>query len=327
MRHSRILVAGGSGFIGTQVVSALSAQGRRVIVPTRRPERARHLRVLPTVEVVQADVTDPDAVAGLLDGCDAVINLVGILHGRPGSGADRIGPDFRRAHVDLPAALVAACQSKGVRRFVQVSALGVTDGDAQGLPSRYLRSKAQGEQVVRHAQSLAWTVLRPSVVFGADDAFLRLFAQIQKTLPLLLLAGAQVRFQPIWVNDLAHALVDLLDAPSAVGKVYTLTGPEVFTLRELVALAGRWSGHARPILGLPESLARLMALLMELAPGEPLMTRDNLDSMRIDNVADAGAETVPGLRPASLRALGPELYGPGREGRLDGWRAQTRRGR
>ena len=325
MVHSRILVVGGSGFIGTQVVSKLAAQGRRVLVPTRRRERARHLILLPTVDVVEVERLDPATLAALAAGCDAAINLVGVLHGRAGAGADPWGPDFGRAHVDLPAMLVDACRGAGVKRLVHVSALGVTDGGKNTLPSRYLRSKAAGEEKVRLARGLDWTILRPSVVFGADDSFLRLFAALQKVLPVLALAKAEARFQPIWVDDVARAIVHALDNPNTVGKTYALAGPEVFTLRQLVELAGVWSGHRRPVLSLPAGLGRLTATLMEWAPGEPLMTRDNLDSMTLDNVSARPIDPDLGIVPTALSAMGPALYGPGADIRYGQWRARARR--
>jgi NADH dehydrogenase len=323
MTHSNILVVGGSGFIGSSVVARLASSGYRVRVPTRHRERARHLILLPGVDVVQADVHDPAALRRLMDGCDAVINLVGILHGR--AGADGWGPDFQRAHVALPTLLARTCAELGIRRLIHMSALGVVDGGERTLPSRYLRSKAAGEAAVRAQSGLDVTVLRPSVVFGADDAFLNLFAQLQTVLPVVALAGSQARFQPIWVADVAQAIVNVLDDPRSVGKAFELAGPEVFTLRELVQLSGTWSGHRRPVIGLPQGLGRLVATMMELAPGEPLMSRDNVDSMSIDNVATRPMAPELGLQPASLRALGPELYGGGVEGRQSEWR--TRAGR
>lgn len=326
MLHSRILVVGGTGFIGTHVVARLSAQGRRVVVPTRRRERARHLILLPTVDVVETDPADPGALAALAAGCDAAVNLVGVLHGRPGRRDDPYGPDFARAHVDLPATLVGACRTAGIRRLVHVSALGVTDGGKNTLPSRYLRSKAAGEEKIRQARDLDWTILRPSVVFGAEDRFLNLFARLQRLLPVLALAKAEARFQPVWVGDVAQAIVNALDNPATIGRTCALAGPEVFTLRQLVQLAGTWSaGRSRPIVALPAGLGRLTALLMEWAPGEPLMTRDNLDSMTIDNVSARPIDPELGIVPASLSAMGPELYGAPPEARFDGWRAQARR--
>ncbi|MFZ4756567.1 MAG: complex I NDUFA9 subunit family protein [Burkholderiaceae bacterium] len=325
MPHSRILVVGGTGFIGTHVVSRLSAQGRRVVVPTRRRERARHLIVLPTVEVVETDAADPRALAAVAAGCDAAVNLVGVLHGRPGSGTDRWGPQFGRAHLDIPAAIIEVCRMLGIRRYVHMSALGVTDGGKNTLPSRYLRSKAAGEEKVRQARDLDWTILRPSVVFGADDRFLNLFAALQRLLPVVALAKAEARFQPIWVGDVAQAIVNLVDARGTGGKTYALAGPEVFTLRQLVKLAGTWSGHPRPIVSLPSGPGRLTAWCLERLPGEPLMTPDNLDSMAIDNVSARPIDPDLGIVPASLSSLGPTLYGADAAARYDVWRTHARR--
>ena len=324
-RHSRIVVVGGSGFIGRHVVAKLAGPGRQVIVPTRHRERARYLILLPGVEVIEAQVMHPGVLRDLLAGCDAAISLVGVLHGRAGSSQDPFGPEFQRAHIDLPAALVEACRVQQVRRLVHVSALGVTDGGEKTLPSRYLRSKAAGEAVIRQAPGIDATVLRPSVVFGADDAFLNLFARIQAVLPVLALARPEARFQPVWVEDVAQAIINVLDDPATIGKVYPLVGPEVFTLRELVHLAGLWTGHPRPILGLPRGIDRIMAGLMALAPGEPLMTPDNLDSMSIDNVSEAPVAAALGIAPHSLRALGPGLYGGGSALRYSRWRERAHR--
>jgi NADH dehydrogenase len=327
MARRSILVVGGSGFIGSQVVSRLAAQGWQVRVPTRRPERARALTVLPGVQLIEAQVQAPGVLDTLATGCDAAVSLVGILHGRRGQPPGW-GPDFDRAHVALPARLVEACLARGVSRLVHVSALGVTEGGERTLPSRYLRSKAAGEAVIRaaDARGLATTVLRPSVVFGADDAFLRLFAQMQAVLPVVALAGASARFQPIWVDDVAQAVVNALQAPVTHGKAYALAGPEVYTLRELVQWAGAWSGHQRPVLGLPGPLGRMLAWCMEQAPGEPLMTRDNLDSMAIPNTSDTPIAPELGVVPTALSLLGPRLYGPADGARrFDAWREHAGR--
>jgi NADH dehydrogenase len=324
MQHARVLVLGGSGFIGQHVVARLSAQGRRVVVPTRRRERARHLILLPTVDVVETSA-DAGSLADLLAGCDAAINLVGVLQGRAGVGKDPWGPDFTRAHVDLPAALVEACRARGVRRLVHVSALGVTDGGKHTLPSRYLRSKAAGEEKIRQARDLDWTILRPSVVYGRGDRFLNLFATLQRWLPVVALAKAEARFQPIWVGDVAQAIVHVLDNPATHGRTYALAGPEVFTLRQLVTMAGEWSGHRRPIVALPTGPGRLMALAMEFAPGEALMSRDNLDSMTIDNVSARPIDPELGVEPAALSALGSGLFDDAGLARLAAWRSHARR--
>jgi NADH dehydrogenase len=297
MKHHKIAVFGGSGFVGSHVVAQLVARGRQVTVVTRRRQRARHLILLPTVEVIEADPMDPIQRAKLLSGQDAVINLVGVLHSDRGSPYGRA---FAKAHVELPRALAQGCLESGVGRLLHVSALGASET----APSMYLRSKADGERAVLDCKGLRATVFRPSVVFGEEDQFLNLFARLQRFLPVLPLAGANARFQPVYVSDLAHAIVAGLDAPESTGKTYEIAGPRIYTLRELVRIAGLASGHPRPIIALPESLGRLQATLMEWMPGPPLMSRDNLDSMREDNIASG---LLPGIDA-------PELEGP------QGWR-------
>lgn len=324
MSASSILVIGGSGFIGSHLVAKLGGSGYRITLPTRRLAHASHLALLPGVEnIVETNVHDDAALEKLIRNQDAVINLVGILHGAEG------GPDwgraFDKAHVQLPHLLAEAALAAGVPRMVHMSALGVSDDPHAHLPSRYLRSKAAGEAALRSIQGLHCTMLRPSVVFGADDAFLNLFARLQRLLPVVALAGAQARLAPIWVEDVALAAIHLLDAPQAFGRAFELAGPEIFTLQELVELAGLWSGHSRPVLALPDFLARPMAGLMEILPGEPLMSRDNLDSLKLDNVPSGPIDPLCGIEPRSLREAGPQMYGGSVMTRLSRWRENAHR--
>lgn len=286
-----VLVIGGSGFIGRHVVRQLAAAGIQVRVPTRNRERARDLILLPTVDVLRADVHDDATLERLVAGVDAVINLVGILHG-----------DFDKAHVALPRRIATACGKAGVGRLVHVSAL---KADPDG-PSTYLRSKAQGEKHVLAAQSdaLQTTILRPSVVFGRDDRFLNLFAQLARRLPVLALASPDARFQPIHVQDLARAITASLTDPRTFGQTYELCGPRVYTLRELVTFVVRTLGLQRPVLGLGPSLSMLQATLLEQLPGR-LMTRDNVRSMQVDNVCGCNFPEVFGFAPTPLEAVVP----------------------
>ena len=300
MTLSRILIVGGSGFVGQALATRLSDRNRRVLVPTRRIERSRHLLLLPTVEVRQADPHDDAQLDTLLAGVDAVVNLVGILHGRWGSP---YGPEFARAHVELPARLAQACVRNGVRRLVHVSALGVSD-DGEG-PSMYLRSKADGERAIRQTEGLDWTILRPSVIFGPGDSFLNLFAALQRSFPVMPLARSGARFQPVFVGDVAAAICNALENPATVGKTYELAGPEVFTLRQLVELAGRWGGSSRPIWELPYTLGQLQAGLLGALPN-PLMSTDNFDSMSVDNVASGPISPDLGVSPTPLGAIAPQ---------------------
>ena len=297
----KLLILGGTGFVGRSLAARWAAEpaaaGSSIVVPSRRPTRGGALATLPTVRRVAADVHDPATLERLLEGVDAVVNLVAILHGS--------AAQFEAAHVVLPQRLAAACQRAGVSRLVHVSALGVPDGDPQSAPSRYLRSKAAGEQVLRSAPGLALTILRPSVIFGADDRFIRLFARLQALAPVMALAGAGARFQPVWVEDVAAALVRCLLDRATVGQVIECAGPEVCTLAQLVRLSGRWSGHERPVLPLPDWAGRLQAAALGLLPGEPLMSGDNIDSMKVPNVATGrlpGLESL-GIRPAGVGAV------------------------
>ncbi len=299
MRHESILLIGGSGFIGSHIAARLAADGRTVTVPTRRRERAKHLLVLPTVQVVEANVFDEASLDRMMAGVDAVINLVGVLHSRPGKPW---GPEFEHAHVALPRLLVRACERRQIRRVLHMAALGAAD-DA---PSMYQRSKAAGEKIMLEAEGLQVSSFRPSVVFGPEDHFLNLFARLQALMPIMALGGADAHFQPVYVGDVAQAFVDALDDPAAVGQAFELVGPRVYTLRELVRLAGVYSGYRRPVVGLPDALARLQACVLEHMPGGPMMSRDNLDSMKADNVASGRYPLPPHWKPTPLESVAPD---------------------
>jgi NADH dehydrogenase len=318
---NKILVIGGAGFVGRHIVARLVGKGLRVTVPTRHRARAGHLILLPTVEVVESDVGSDDALDTLLHGHDAVINLVGILQGSRGTP---YGREFARAHVELPQRIVAGCTGHGIRRYLHMSALGA---DPQG-PSMYQRSKGDGEAAVR-ASSLDWTIFQPSVVFGPEDRFLNTFATLAKIFPVLPIGGADVRFQPVWIGDVAQAFVNALDNRDTYGKTYELVGPRVYTLRQLVQFAAAASGRPRPVVALPGGIAQVQARMMELAPGEPLMSRDNLDSMKVDNIASR-QPYVPapelGITPTAMEAEAPRyLSGQTVRTRLDAFRARARR--
>ena len=298
----KVLVLGGSGFVGRHVCEKLNQQQIHVTVLTRRRENARHLQILPLVDVIEVAHLDAASLAAQLPGHDAVVNLIAILHGSEAA--------FEKAHVGLPQALVSACQTSGVRRIVHISALGA----AADSPAMYQRSKARGEAVLRES-GLDVTLLRPSVIFGAEDKFLNTFAGLQQLFPVIPLASSQARFQPVWVEDVASAVVECLIDRSTIGKTFEACGPDVYTLKQLVELAGQYAGvnggRGRPVFRLPAPLARIQARLMELAPGEPMMSRDNLDAMKIDNVATG---TLPGLdaleiTPSALSAIAPSYLG------------------
>jgi NADH dehydrogenase len=316
MRHSNVLVIGGAGFVGRYIVNELVGRGCRVLVPSRRRDKAKHLIMLPTCDVVEASVHDDAALETLVEGRDAVVNLVGILHGSEAQ--------FEQAHSGLTRRVLAACARARVRRYLHMSALGA---DPNG-PSMYQRSKGRAEQAVRESK-LAWTIFQPSVIFGAEDSFLNMFARLAAIAPVLPIGGAEVKFQPVWVEDVSRAFVNSLDNEVTIGRSYELCGPKVYTLRELVKFAAEAAGHRRPVVALPNGIARLQARLMELAPGEPLLSVDNLDSMKRDNVAsrqpyapapELGITATPMEPEASLY-----LAGLHPRTRFGGFRARARR--
>lgn len=293
MTSKTVCVVGGSGFVGHHLVALLARRGYRVIVPAGRREPAKDLAVLPTVEVVQANVHDAAALQELLRGVDAVINLVGLLHETAAGPVDSPRAQrgsFRHAHVELPRKLVQACLAAGVPRLIHMSALGA----AADSRSAYQRSKAAGEEVVRNAPPpLQTTLLRPSVIFGPGDSFLNLFAKLLPLSPVLPLAGGRARFQPVFVGDVARAFADALEQPETVGQTYSLCGPRVYTLAELIQLTARELGLRPWIIPLGPTLSYWFARLMELKPGRKLMTRDNHYAMLTDNVCPGGAPGHP----------------------------------
>jgi uncharacterized protein YbjT (DUF2867 family) len=302
-----ICVIGGTGFIGSRMVAMLVSGGHSVTVPTRKREHAKHLVMLPTCTVQEVNVHDAAALPLLIAGHDAVINLVGILHGNQGTP---YGSDWQRAHVDLPRNILAAMKTHGVKRYLHMSAMGA---DPKG-PSMYQRSKGDGEALVA-ASDVAWTIFRPSVVFGPGDKFLNTFVSLQRLSPVVPLAGAACLFQPVQVDDVAQAFANALASEQTQRQTYELAGPETFTLKQLVQAAGHAAGVSRPVIGVPSWVGRAQVFFLGLLPGEPLMSGDNLDSMHINNtyserylslshlgiVSKRLSDSLEYLRPDALR--------------------------
>ncbi|MFW5452231.1 complex I NDUFA9 subunit family protein [Thioalkalivibrio sulfidiphilus] len=313
MKITTVCVLGGTGFVGSHLVARLVADSRRVRVITRRQQRHRHLLVLPGVRLVEGDAQDPAFLRQQFAGCEAVINLVGILNekGHDGSG-------FRRAHVDLARHVMDACRATGVRRLLHMSALNADSGTGTSL---YLRTKGEAENLVRsQAGDIQVTVFRPSVIFGPGDSFLNRFAALLRISPILPLACPQARFAPVYVGDVVARFADSLEDPDSFGQRYDLCGPRIYTLMELVRYTARTIGVRRAIIGLPDWASKLQAIVFEYVPGKPF-SLDNYRSLQKHSVCPAG-----GTCPTALEAVAPRYLGrQDRESRIQHLRSTAGR--
>lgn len=301
----KILVTGGSGFVGRHVVATLVKAGYSVLVPTRRRERAKHLLMLPRVDVVEADILrHPTQIPPFLKQCHGVINLIGILHG---SGRQIKGQSynnsFSRVLVEWPQSLVQAIvdqRNPSIKHLIHMSSLGAS----VDAPSQYLRARADGENIIR-SSSLPFTILRPSIIAGENAAFFQQINALIRMLPVLIMPGADFKMQPVGIHDVAQVVINALNNPEAMGKTYELGGPEVYTLAELVHILASLQGRDRIVLNLPMSLAKIMAWFSEFLPN-PFITRDNLASM---TQASTTEEPLPfGLRPTPLTSSFSQQY-------------------
>jgi NADH dehydrogenase len=289
-----VTIFGGDGFVGRYLAQALMRDRARVRVACRDPRRAFFIQPLGGLgqkQFVRADIRDRDQVRRAVAGATAVINLVGVLKG-----------DFEGLHVQGAANVAEAAAEAGAEALVHVSAIGA-DPDA---PSRYGSSKGEGEQRVRAAFSRA-TILRPSLIFGPEDHFLNRFAAMIRMLPVVPMVRPSVRFQPVWVVDVARAAATAaLDPKLAAGKTFELGGPEVLSMEELLGWLSREIGCRKTLLPLPDQLAEMMARLTGWLPGAPI-TWDQWLMLQKDNVAAGGAPgfAALGITPTPLAAQAP----------------------
>lgn len=309
----RICIPGGTGFVGQHLAALLTHRGYPVRIPTRRSERHRALRVLPGVELVQADIHDAAELRHLLHGCEAVVNLAAIL-------TERNKGDFEVMHVELPRNLADACEEAGVTRLLHMSALNAGTG-----ASRYLQTKGEGENLLHGVASLSVTSFRPSVIFGPDDHFFNRFARLLKISPLMFpLACPGARFAPVFVGDVVHAMMTALERPVTIGRRYDLCGPRAYTLRQLVQYTADTLGITRPVIALGDGLSKLQARFMGLLPGKPF-TWDNYLSMQTDAVCQGGFPEVFGVTPSSVEAIVPIYLGhTDQRSRFDNYRRDAR---
>ena len=290
-----VSLLGGAGFVGSCIAAKLDAAGYLVKILSRRRESAKHLILLPNVQVVECDVMNHHALKQALAGSDAVINLIGILH-------ENKKNSFEMVHHQLPRRVAQLCDELGIKRLLHMSALQANIH----APSQYLKSKAAGEAAVNEFnKKLAITIFRPSVIFGRHDQFINLFANLIKFLPVIVLAKPNAKFQPIWVEDVASCFVNALQNPDTYSKSYDLGGPTVYTLRELVQKVMEFLGKNRPIIGLSDRLSMTQAFAMEFLPIK-LMSRDNVLSMQVDSVAVHAIAPELDVYPTELEVIVPE---------------------
>jgi NADH dehydrogenase len=296
---TNVTVFGASGFIGRHLVQRLARRGIRVKAAERRPQRARFLMPMGDVgQVVPigADITDDASVASAVAGADAVVNLVGILHEGGGNGR------FKAVHVESAERVARAAKQVGAQRLVHMSALGAD----RNSRSNYARTKGEGEEVVRAAFPGA-TIIRPSVVFGPEDDFFNRFAALARCAPALpLFGGGVTRYQPVYVGDVADAMVKCLSDPATAGQIYELTGPRSYSFEEIMRLILAETGRKRPLVKLPFWMADIIGTFAGLAPGKPMLTRDQARLLRQDNVA----HSMPGLAALGIEPTACEVILP-----------------
>lgn len=307
LRDDIITVFGGSGFIGRHIVRALAKAGYRVRVASRRPHLAQDLRVMGVVgqvQLVQANLRVAASVERALEGASGVVNLVGILNE---SGRQT----FSRLHALGAKTVAEAAASAGISRVIQMSAIGA---DAESA-SQYARSKAEGEAAVKAAVPTA-TILRPSIVFGTDDAFFNRFADMARFAPALpLFGGGKTKFQPVFAGDVAEAVVAALETPEAQGETYELGGPGVYSFAELMRFILDEIDRPRFLLPLPWQIGSVIAMVSELAAilpfVQPMLTRDQLIQLKSDNVVAEGAKTLAdlGVQAETVDSIVPSYLG------------------
>ncbi|WP_262692323.1 complex I NDUFA9 subunit family protein [Kordiimonas aestuarii] len=298
MKSRLVTVFGGSGFIGRYVVEKLAARGEMIRVAVRRPADALFLKPLGDlgqVQVMAANLNNEASIKRAVAGADCAINLVGVLFNDGGQS-------FQNLHEEGAARAARCAADVGVKTFVHMSALGADQASA----SEYARTKGRGEEAVLDACPRA-TIIRPSVVFGPEDGFYNRFAALAAKLPVLPIPGAETRFQPVYVRDVAEAIVRAsVGGRDVEGKAFSLGGPQAKTLRELLEEMMAYTGIKRPIINVPFGLAMLQATFLGLLPNPPL-TRDQVTLLRQDNVVPDGAEGLAalGITPTRISAVLP----------------------
>ena len=286
-----VAVIGGSGFVGRHLLVRLVNAGLQVTALARSSTAESGLRKLAGVRVVRVKLESDEALSACLAGQAVVINLVGILH-------ESREIDFDAVHVAFPRRLAQLCQAAGVTQYLHMSAL---NADAAKGSSRYLKSRGEGEDAVHHAcGGVTVTSFRPSIIFGPGDNFFGVFDRLLDWMLVFPVVCPQTRFAPVCVDDVVEAFYQVLERGADFnGQRLNLCGPQIYTFKELVQFVARVTGRRRLVLGMPDSLSRLQALVMERLPGK-LFTRDNYRSMQMDSVCGGDDFAALGITPKAL---------------------------
>lgn len=285
MKHQNVILLGGSGFVGRHLAVELAQRGYRVTIPCRRPHRLAALKVLSNIRLQEGNITDPEQLTKFCQGQHVVINLLGILNE---SGKN----SFRKLHVDFVKSIVQACQTHKIKRLLHISALGANQASGS---SNYLRSKGEGENMVHTfgQKDLHVTSFQPSVIFGEDDSFINRFAGILKLSPgIFPLACAESRFAPVYVDDLVALMADTIEDKSSWSKRYAVCGPQSYTLKQIVEKIAQVSQARCRVVALPDSLARMQAIILQNLPGK-LFTMDNFRSLQTPSVCSQSDKPCP----------------------------------
>ena len=278
--NTKVLLIGGSGFVGQELAVGLVQAQMATTITTRSAQKVELLNqknpLLKGAHVPDFSLSSLGELFKKLNSNDVVINLVGVLHSRKGVP---FGPEFQHAHVEIPRMMIQLMKQYGLKRYIHMSSLGA---DVNG-PSMYLRSKGFAEDLVKNSE-LDWTIFRPSVIFGQNDNFINMFSKMQRFLPIMPLAGSGNLFQPVSVVDVSSAFIKSITMPETIHQSYDLAGPEILTMGQIIQFAASKIGVKRPIIPLPSWAGYLQALLLENLPGPTIMSRDNLDSMKVPSV-------------------------------------------
>ena len=311
MIRQRLVILGGTGFVGQALLPRLCRDGHEVVLLSRNLGQHYDRLLPPGVILREMDVYDPEALRRVFAGADAVVNLVGILN----ESGDN-GRGFKRAHVELSKLVVMACELAGVDRLLQMSSLNAGRGE-----SHYLKSRGEAEAVVR-ASKLSWTILEPSVIFGVGDGLFERFGRLLRFTPILPLARANAKFAPVFVGDVVEAFRRCISEHRGVGETYELYGPDVLTLRQIVQMTAKQLGLTRLVVPLPDLIGRLQGFAFDFVPGKPFSS-DNYRSLLIDSVGGIDGLHRLGIVATPISAVLPDILGhpDDRQTRLDAYRA------